>query len=445
MAENLRPSNPNIPSPPSQVGNVAPLVSSDTIANLKTSSPPQAFGDQKKDIAKAVIIAAATSSVLALLNKEKDKLIQGSINLELTHQKNLAKLELQHTPTKQIQNGETVEIPAELTDEEYAAAVIIENANYAEAKKKIQEQKDKNKKAIDDFINDPFKKIKDKRKEIKNKIKKRKAKTKEGYKKSKKALSKTILKNAKKTLVPILSLLLTNKIAEVIAQNEVIGKLVDDTNAIILEANESGDQAKLDNAKLVRDNAVRVIQSNENKIIQINNDIQKISTYITIFSTIVSIISAIPIPTSVPPGIGIPTSLIIKFVKILEKANKIILALSALLPALSVSIEKAINILEDYKIQLLNINGQLDSSVNSNLLSNPDQFGTTGEIYKGFKLAVKEENDPKHEVRGFKRHYATATDKQNVEILKSEYSFTLDPNDLITQLKLIIDERNLQA
>ena len=78
-------------------------------------------------------------------------------------------------------------------------------------------------------------------------------------------------------------------------------------------------------------------------------------------------------------------------------------------------------------------------------LSNPNQFGTTGEIYKGFKLAVKEENNPKNEVRGFKRHYATANDKQNVEVLKSEYSFTLDPNDLITQLKLIIDERNLQA
>jgi hypothetical protein len=442
MAENLIPSNPNIPPPPSQVGNVVPLASPDTIANLKISSPPQAFGDQKKDIAKSIVIAAATSSVLALLNKEKDRLIQGSINLELTHQKNLAKLELQHTPKKQIQNGETVEIPAELTDEEYAEAVAIENANYAEAKKKIQEQKDKNKKAIDDFINDPFKEIKDEIKKRKNRTKKRKAKLTNDEKKAKKAKVKAILKNAKKTLVPILSLLLTNKIAEIIAQNGVIGKLVEDTNAIILEANESGDQAKLDNAKVVRDNAVRVIQSNEDKIIQINKDIKEISIYVSIFSTVISVISAIPIPTAPIP---IATSLIIGLIKILERANKIVLALSALLPALLTSIDKAINILREYKLQLLDINGQLDSSVNDNLLSNPNQFGTTGEIYKGFNLAIKEENNPQNEVRGFKRHYATATNKQNVEVLKSEYSFTLDPNDLITQLKLIIDERNLQA
>ena len=31
------------------------------------------------------------------------------------------------------------------------------------------------------------------------------------------------------------------------------------------------------------------------------------------------------------------------------------------------------------------------------------------------------------------------------ESLKSEFSFTLDPNDLVDQLKLVIDQRNLQG
>jgi hypothetical protein len=35
--------------------------------------------------------------------------------------------------------------------------------------------------------------------------------------------------------------------------------------------------------------------------------------------------------------------------------------------------------------------------------------------------------------------------RDNVEVIKSELSFTLDPNDLIDQLKLIIDSKNLQA
>ena len=48
-------------------------------------------------------------------------------------------------------------------------------------------------------------------------------------------------------------------------------------------------------------------------------------------------------------------------------------------------------------------------------------------------------------VRGNKRHYAVAIDTNNVEVLKGELSFTLDPNDLIEQLKLIIDRENLIA
>jgi hypothetical protein len=38
-----------------------------------------------------------------------------------------------------------------------------------------------------------------------------------------------------------------------------------------------------------------------------------------------------------------------------------------------------------------------------------------------------------------------AIDTYNVEVLKSDSSFTLDPNDLVEQLKLIIDRENLIA
>jgi hypothetical protein len=65
--------------------------------------------------------------------------------------------------------------------------------------------------------------------------------------------------------------------------------------------------------------------------------------------------------------------------------------------------------------------------------------------YKGFKFKIKEEQNQAFVVKGNKRHYAVATNRDGVEILKSEYSFTLDPNDLIDQLKLIIDQRNLQG
>jgi len=78
--------------------------------------------------------------------------------------------------------------------------------------------------------------------------------------------------------------------------------------------------------------------------------------------------------------------------------------------------------------------------------NNPNQFGTTDwGTYRGFKFAIKEENKPGSDVRGFKRHYAEAIDTNDVAVLKSELSFTLDPNDLIESLKLIIDRENLIA
>jgi hypothetical protein len=441
---------PNNITPPTQ--NVASLANKDTLSNLKNSASPKTFGDQVKKAATAKVIQAATQSTLAKLEKEKANLILEGIKLDKDHEKALAKIETKHTPTKKIQNGQTVEVPAELSDSEYQVAVDIENKNYKEAQDNLQKRKDQNKKAIDDIIKDPFKKQKDKAKELKNKIKKRRTKLTEDEKKAKKAQNKSILKNAKKTLVPIITLLLTNKIADIVSQNDKIGKLVDDTNAIITEANESGDQTKLSNAKLARDNAIKIIQSNEDKIIKIKKDIEKISTYITIFNIIVNILGPIllplPVPSPAPDVVTPPKERFRK--KVYEPALKLLNGLSALLPILTTILQKSIDILEDYKTQLLNINGQLESSAlnDPNLINNNNgnNFGTTNDTYKGFKFAIREDNSfGGVSVGGFKRHYAVAIDINNVDVLKSELSFTLDTNDLIEQLKLVIDQQNLIA
>jgi hypothetical protein len=449
---NITPFNPNNPPSLPTPGNVASLANPSTLSNLKNSISPTTFGDQVKSTAKQQIIKAATNSTITKLYKEKADLIQEGIQLDINHQKTLVEIELKHTPKKQVQNGQIVDIPAEYDDQQYHQAINAENKNYDEAKKNLQERKDANQKSIDDFLKDPFKKQKDEFKKIKDRLKKRKTNIKKNQKKSRNALTKSILKNAKKSLVPILALTLTNQIANIVAQNDRIGKLVDDTNAIIIDANESGDNTKLQNAKVARDNAIKIINDNEDKIRKVKQQIDRISRIISIFSIIVTIISSIPIPTAVPPGIGIPVNLIMKFVKILDKANRILLALSALLPILLSVLDKAIAILEDYKSQLLDINGALDkaSTDNFELLSGPGglnttpDFGTTNETYKGFRFAIREDNSfGGVHVGKFKRHYAVAIDINNVDILKSEYSFTLDPNDLIDQLKLVIDQQGL--
>ena len=452
MSDTITPSNPNTPIQPIVPGNVASLATPSTLSNLQNSISPSTFGDQAKDIAKQQVIKAVTQSTIAKLYKEKADLIQEGIQLDINHQLTLQKLEVRHTPKKQVQNGQTVDIPAELNDQQYEQAVDAENKNYDEAKKNIQERKDTNQKAIDDYLKDPFKKQKDAIKKRKEKRAKRQKRNKEEKRKARKALAKTVFQNAKKSLVPILTLALTNQIANIIVGNNKIKKLVEDTNAIILDANASGDATKLNNAKLARDNAIRTIQENEDRINKIKAQIQRISVYISIFSVIVAIISAIPIPTSVPPGIGIPVNLIITLVKILDKANQIILSLSALIPIVINVLDKVIAILQDYKSQLLDINGQLESAAltSNNSLSSTSgdgfTFGSTFDEYKGFKFAIREDTSfGGVTVGGFKRHYAVAIDKFNVDVLKSEYSFTLDPNDLISQLKLVIDQQNLQA
>jgi hypothetical protein len=437
--------------------NILSLVSGDIVKNIKASTDLKTFGDQLKNKALDKLQKSAEESPLTKLYTEKANLIKDGIELDIKHQLTLKKIEKKHIPSKTIQgydNEQITEVTPVLDDEQYHDAIVNENGGtlsngkivegaYPSAKKNLEEKKKKNKEDIDKALKDPFSKQKEEIKKRKESLKKLNSKNKEERKKAKKALSKSVLKNAKKTLVPILILSITNRIAEVIAQNDIIKKLVDDTNKIITDANISGDKVQLDNAKLVRDNAIKVIQSNEKKISDIIIQINNISTYISIFNTIISIISSIPIPTSTGvPGVpGIFLNIILKFVTILEKANKIVQSLSAYLPTVLETLNKAISILEDYKSQLLNINGIIDPLATPSIVD----FGTNFGSYKGFTFALKEENDPKFNIRGNKRHYAVAINRNGVEIVKSDYSFTQEQDNLIEQLKLIIDQQNLQG
>ena len=144
MPEITTPSNPNIPPQTPIPGNVASLTNPSTLSNLKNSVSPKTFGDQAKNMAKAAIIKAVVESAIVRLYKEKANLIQEGIKLDVNHQITLQKLEQDTVAAKKVVNGETVDIPPKLTQEEYKKAVAIENTNYEEAKKNLQERKDKN-------------------------------------------------------------------------------------------------------------------------------------------------------------------------------------------------------------------------------------------------------------------------------------------------------------
>jgi hypothetical protein len=146
-----------------------------------------------------------------------------------------------------------------------------------------------------------------------------------------------------------------------------------------------------------------------------------------------------------------------------KKLQDLVFALNIILSILQGILDAKLDDLRDLKSQLQNINDILDNAALNNLsdielqnfindLQNQSSKinSTTFAEYKGFKFAIKEEETLGAQqavvVRGnIKRRYAVAIDRDGVEVLKSELSFTLDPPDLVEQLKLIIDQQNLQA
>jgi len=421
--------------------NISSLISPDILKTISSSSAIKTFGDQLKNKAKDKIVSAV-SGKLDELYKKLDKLKDDKIQLELNHPTELKRLEVLY------KNGE---IP---TAELYNEAVAAENDSYLTKQQDINNQILAIQDDIANFISDPLKKIKAERLKLKSNIKKLKTRIKGRKIKINKDRIKKLALNTAKTLAPIIALQLANKFAAVLSQRKRLEELVDQVNAYIDQANTP---ETITIATNLRNSTVTLINNNINKLQSLQQTLQQISTYLAIFSALVAVLSAIPIPTAVPPGIGIPVNLILKIVKQIERANKLIIALSALLAIASVLLENEIFKLNELIERLNQVNKLLDSKVltelnqqeltdlTSSLLTNVDQYGE----YKGFKFKIKEEQTLGAQqaviVKGNKRHYAVAVNRDGTEVLKSELSFTLDPNDLVEQLKLIIDQKNLQG
>jgi hypothetical protein len=421
--------------------NISSLISPDVLSTISSSTAIKTFGDQLKNKAKDKIVSTVNSK-LDELYKKLDKLKDDKIKLELNHPTELKRLEVLY------KNGE---IP---TAELYNEAVAAENDSYLTKKQDIDNQILALQDDIANIISDPLKKIKAERLKLKSNIQKLKTKNKARKIKINKDRIKKLALNTAKTLAPIIALQLASKFAVSLSQRKRLEELVDQVNAYIDQANTPETILIATN---LRNNTVTLINSNIDKLQKLQQTLQQISTYIAIFSALVAVLSAIPIPTAIPPGIGIPVNLILKIVKQIEKANKLIIALSALLAISSVLLENEISNLNELISRLNQVNKLLDSKVltglnqqeltdlTSSLLTNVDQFGE----YKGFKFKIKEEQTLGAQqaivVKGNKRHYAVAINRDGVEVIKSDNSFTLDPNDLVEQLKLIIDQKNLQA
>jgi hypothetical protein len=491
--------------------NISSLVPSNITNTLSQIQNPQSFGEQLLDNAKKQVINAALG-IVQKLKDEIQKTILRKIEFEKKHIQKLLELSKQNIGTTTYEFGRVIETPPTLSDEEYQAAVALENFSYEKEKVII----DKNLKGLQDRLQkillDPFIKIKTDYVQFKGKVagKKLNRETLKQLYKSEKV--QQLLKNVFKGLVQITASLLTGELIKVIANSAELQELVDKTNEII---DNAVTLPQLNQARIARNGAISTINRQENRIRAILKVLQTLNVILTIFGVLTAILNIIPVPS--PLGI-LAKPATIKWANAKEIRDGIGITVSILIPMLT----SAIAILEDLKRQLREINQKIEdktldllddnalfdyisqitlssenpiSDINRrsdesdseyanrlrnsttllNLLAKQNPGVSTTSLqdtldnsslstlnglvnkvlpinnnsiignYKGFTFVLKKEDDPKFVVKGNKRHYAVAVNTKGLEQLKSDYSFTLDPQQLISQLKLQIDNQNLQG
>jgi len=413
----------------SNTTNISSVISPDVLKTISTSAIIKTFGDQLKDQAKEKVISVVRNKAGELAS-ELEQLIKDEKQAGIDHNNKLKELE------KLYKQGQ-------ITKESYDKAVKAENEAYDKQQESFKLRKTKLEKDIKNIIKDPYDKIKEDRKKRKEQRQKKRAENKARDTQAKRDANKKVIKNAAKTLAPIIALQIANQLSAIISQRAKLEELVDQVNAYIDTANTPETTSIATN---LRNNTITLINNSIGKLQSLQTTLNQINIYLAIFNAIVTVLSAIPIPTSVPPGIGIPINVITRIIKAIEKANKLISALNVVLAIASVSLESEVGKLNELILKLKNVNldglnSQQLTDLTSSIYNNVDNFPP----YKGFKFKIKEEQNQAFVVKGNKRRYAVATNRDGVEILKSDFSFTLDPNDLVDQLKLVIDQRNLQG
>jgi len=315
--------------------------------------------------------------------------------------------------------------------------------------KLIDEEIQKNKTDISNSVSDVLKKAKEQKEKIDKKINQNISKANKDQRKANISRNVKVLKNtAKDKLAPIIISQLTNLLISIVSKNSRLQELVDKTNEIIDNADTP---LKINAARIVRNNALTILNNQEAKIISIQKVVEKIQRIIEILNNVLRIIQIV---LTLGSPIPIPLPIKIKLQPILQKILTLIGYLSIALAITNSILSTIISNINDLKNQLKQIGDLIELKIKNPLLSldivNEIKSTIPSSIdiptYKGFKFAIREENSPSAPVvAGNKRHYAVAIDTNNVEVLRGDLSFTQDPQDLIEILKLIIDRENLIA
>ncbi len=248
------------------------------------------------------------------------------------------------------------------------------------------------------------------------------------------------LKTAAKSLdvVATLSFVVTIALEFISLNNSKLDDIVTEVNNEIANVKTKQD---IDAVKVKRNNALIIIGINEKKL-------SNVRRYTEILTLITGILTLLVEGLSFLPPLAITGATI----RLINKLEKILFKILPFLPILLLIISKLEENLAEIKAKLQNISDILDSNIENlsaseiqDLLKTSDLGYLNGYDYKDFKFYIKEEKDEKFVVKGNKRRYAVAVNKDGNEVLQTKPSFTLNPPVLVEELKLQIDQKGLVA
>lgn len=249
---------------------------------------------------------------------------------------------------------------------------------------------------------------------------------------------------AKSAALYVISKLLNKEVQKLAKIVQRLGELVDRVNDQIEAIETRQDVLR---ARVTRDAAIAELNKAERQITNVRNVLKTLETLLTIISLLLRVVLLIPIPPFTP-------------LKITQKIINVILTLDSITVIVGINRSALDDLIVEVQYQrsrLLPISDIIDQAIENNLtpqeiaglLNRAGNYGQLGPIegvvYRGFTFAIYEENDPRFVVDGNKRRYAVALDRSGFIVLRSQASFTLDPDILVQELKLQIDQQNLEA
>jgi hypothetical protein len=215
---------------------------------------------------------------------------------------------------------------------------------------------------------------------------------------------------------------------------------------------------------VIRNQIVDSLNSIKTTVDTISSITTPLDIILPTLNTAISVLKLLPAPSAVPPGVGLPVGVILtasdglstvqallkqtetqldSFDSILDYITSTIDEILSQLSLLDTLINKCKNELP----QSNSVASATLSSVDPELLNQVQKIKDSKQnvldmTYKGFTFEIIE--DPNNTL-SIPRRYAVAKNSQGVVLLKTNLSFTNDPNVLIEELKFLIDKNSLNA